>query len=588
MNALQSDVKYCVNYCVKDDVKNDVKNDVRIVKRFAVFASAALVAVNGCASAVMNTPATAAQAMASGDATISIIPRPAQVSRGAGEFTVTAATEIWTDAGSVAMGRQLARYLEPATGYVLNIRSGGTPGSGIVLRRDPSLARLGPEGYALDITPAQVLARAASDTGLFYALQTIRQLLPPAIFREARVTNVAWTMPAVSIEDRPRFAWRGSHLDVARHFMPKEFVKKHIDLLALHKMNVFHWHLTEDQGWRLEIRKYPRLTEIGGWRKQTLVGRQQGSRDTTAWQFDGIRHGGFYTQDDAREIVAYAAARFITVVPEIEMPGHALAAIAAYPELGIDPTRQLEVGTRFGVYSDILNADATTVAFMQDVLSEVLDIFPGQFIHIGGDEADKAQWRTSERIQARIRELGLKDEHELQSWFIHQMDNFLTARGRRLVGWDEILDGGLAPNATVMSWRGTQGGLAAARAKHDVVMAPNGFTYLDHYQSRNTAVEPIAIGGFLPLERVYSFEPVPAELEPEFARHILGAQAQLWTEYMKEPKKVEYMAWPRLAAIAEVVWTPVAQKDYAGFLGRLGTHTARLRALDVGFREIDR
>jgi hexosaminidase len=455
-----------------------------------------------------------------------------------------------------------------------------------VLRRDPSIGGVDDEGYVLEVSSERVIARAGGDRGLFYAVQTIRQLLPPAIFREGRVANVEWTIPAVSIEDAPRFAWRGSHLDVGRHFMPKEFIKKHLDLMALHKLNTFHWHLTEDQGWRLEIRKYPRLTEVGAWRRHTIVGRQAGGRDTTRWVFDSVPHGGYYTQDDAREIVAYAAERHITVVPEIEMPGHALAAIAAYPELGITGA-QLQVGTRWGVYSDILNADSTTVAFMQEVLSEVLEIFPGPFIHIGGDEANKAQWRTSERIQGRIRELGLQNENELQSWFIHQMDDFLTRRGRRLIGWDEILEGGLAPNATVMSWRGNEGALAAARAGHDVVMAPNGWTYLDHYQSRNTAAEPVAFGGFLPLERIYAFDPVPEGLEPQFARHILGAQAQLWTEYMKTPKKVEYMAWPRLSALAEVVWTPAGRRDYAGYLIRLETHLARLRALDVGYRPLE-
>jgi hexosaminidase len=523
----------------------------------------------------------------SADAAFPIIPRPVRLAPRAGRFTLTARTTIWADERSVPTARQLARYLEPATGFAFTVRTGGdAPSEGIVLTHDRELERLGPEGYALDVTPARVTARSAADRGLFYAVQTIRQLLPPPIFREAPVSNLAWTIPAVSIEDQPRFGWRGSHLDVARHFMPKEYIKKHLDLMALHKLNTFHWHLTEDQGWRLEIRKYPRLTEVGAWRRETLVGRMGSYRDSTSWVFDSTRHGGFYTQDDAREIVAYAAARHITVVPEIEMPGHALAAIASYPELGITGA-QLEVGRRWGVYSDILNADASTIAFMKDVLNEVMEIFPGTFIHIGGDEADKAQWRTSPRIQARISELGLANEEELQSWFIRQMDEFLTARGRRLVGWDEILEGGLAPNATVMSWRGTEGGLAAARAGHDVVMAPNGSTYLDYYQSRDTDAEPIAIGGFLPLERVYAYDPMPHELEPQFARHILGAQAQLWTEYMKEPKKVEYMAFPRLSAFSEVAWSPADAKDYSRFLIRLRTHLERLQALDVNYRPVN-
>ncbi len=524
-------------------------------------------------------------ALRASDATlIAVIPRPVSVTPGSGHFRLTSRTVIWTDASSAAVGRQLARYLEPATGFSFAVRIGGSvPANAIVLRRDAGLRRLGSEGYTLGVRSTGITARAPDAAGLFYAVQTLRQLLPPEIFREAPVTGVEWRIPVVAIEDSPRFGWRGAHLDVGRHFMPKEFVKKYIDLLALHKLNTFHWHLTEDQGWRLEIEKYPLLTEVGAWRRESLVGRQGSQRDTTQWLYDGERHGGFYTRDDAREIVAYAQARHITVVPEIEMPGHALAAIAAYPELGVTGEK-LEVGRRWGIYSDILNAEPSTVAFMKDVLAEVLEVFPSRFIHIGGDEADKAKWRTSPRIAARIAELGLKDEHELQSWFIRQMDDFLSARGRRLVGWDEILEGGLAPNATVMSWRGTDGGVAAARAGHDVVMAPTSHTYLDYYQSQAIDAEPIAIGGFLPLERVYSFDPMPPELEARFARHVLGGQAQVWTEYMKTPKKVEYMAFPRLTALAEAVWTPAALKDYANFRARLDVHLARLSALDVNFR----
>jgi hexosaminidase len=301
--------------------------------------------------------------------------------------------------------------------------------------------------------------------------------------------------------------------------------------------------------------------------------------------FDGQRHGGYYTQDDIREIVAYARARFINVVPEIEMPGHAQAAIAAYPELGNTGAR-LAVMTIWGVSENILNPEERTIAFMQDVLSEVLELFPGPFIHIGGDEAVKIQWKTSPRAQARMRELGLRDEEELQSWFIHRMDEFLTARGRRLVGWDEILEGGLAPNATVMSWRGISGGVTAARAGHDVVMAPGSHTYFDHYQSENRAGEPLAIGGFTPIEKVYAFDPMPDSLEPQFRRHILGAQAQVWTEYIKTPKQVEYMAFPRMSALAEALWTPVERKDYADFSGRILPHLERLRILDVNFRPL--
>ena len=517
---------------------------------------------------------------------LSVIPQPVRVEPGAGVFTLTASTAITTDAATREVGATLAAYLFPATGYRLPVRAAAVGGGAraIAIRIDTSLARLGDEGYRLDVTPAAVSIRAFKPAGAFYGVQTLRQLLPPEIFREATVSGVTWTVPAVSIEDSPRFVWRGAHLDVGRHFMPKEFVKKYIDLLALHKMNRFHWHLTEDQGWRVEIKKYPRLTEIGGWRSGTLIGRQRGYADSTQWRFDGERHGGFYTQDDVREIVAYAAARFVTIVPEIEMPGHAQAAISAYPERG-NTGNTIDVGRRWGVYPGILNADEETIRFMQDVLTEVLALFPGRYVHIGGDEAPKVEWQASPRAQARIRELGLKDEHELQSYFIRRMDEFLTAQGRSLVGWDEILEGGLAPNAVVMSWRGTEGGIAAAQADHDVVMTPTSHTYFDYYQSRDTLTEPMAIGGYLPLETVYGYEPVPAELTPAQARHVLGSQGQLWTEYMPGPRQVEYMAFPRLCALAEVVWTPPARKDFADFSARLTTHLKRLAILDVNYRK---
>ena len=531
-----------------------------------------------CGAALVSGRSVSAQPSSS----IAVIPQPGKVTERSGRFALTGRTAIWTDAAAAAIGRQFAAYVEPATGFTLRVHSGGSaPASGIQFRIDRSLARLGPEGYVLDVRPARIVARASAAAGLFYAVQTLRQLLPPQIFRDAPAGQTAWTIPSVSIEDQPRFGWRGAHLDTGRHFMPKEFVKKYIDLIALHKLNTFHWHLTEDQGWRLEIKQYPKLTEVGAWRKETIVGRNR--RDAQA-QYDGKRHGGLYTQEDAREIVAYAKARFVTVVPEIEMPGHAMAAIASYPELGLgDP---VEVATRWGVFSDILNAEPATVTFMQNVLTEVMAIFPGRYIHVGGDEADKTKWKANERIQARIKELGVGDEHGLQSWFIRQMDAFLTRHGRRLVGWDEILEGGLAENAVVMSWRGTKGGIDAARAGHDVVMAPTSNTYLDYAQSKDLSREPIGQSAVLPIETVYAYEPLPDELEPQFTKHVLGAQAQLWTEYMATPKDVEYMAYPRLSALAEVVWTPRERKDYAAFTARLAAHAERLRALDVNFRPL--
>jgi hexosaminidase len=515
------------------------------------------------------------------DSTFAIVPRPVHVTpRGGGSFTLTASTVITTDAASRALGGQLADYLFPATGFRLVVAAVGA-GRTISIRLDSTLAALGDEGYRLDVSSTRVTIRARRPAGAFYGIQTLRQLLPPAIFRQAKVTGTPWTIPAVSIEDYPRFSWRGMHLDVGRHFMPKEFVKKYIDLLALHKLNRFHWHLTEDQGWRMEIKQYPRLTAVGAWRRQTIIGKPD--NDSTKWRFDGQPHGGFYTQDDVREIVAYAQARFITIVPEIEMPGHSQAAIAAYPELG-NRADTLAPWTSWGVDENILNPGEPTIRFYQNVLTEVMSLFPGPWIHIGGDEAPKQQWKASALAQARMRELGLKTEDELQSYFTRRMDEFLTAHGRRLVGWDEILEGGLAPNAVVMSWRGEDGGIAAARAGHDVVMAPGSHTYFDHYQSADTTTEPFAIGGFLPLDTVYSYEPVPAALSDVEARHVLGSQGQVWTEYIPDAKHVEYMAFPRACALAEVLWTPKAERNFTDFTTRLATHLDRLRVLDVNYR----
>ena len=545
---------------------------------------AALVVPVAVALLSVGSTGGAQQVTSASDAVVSIVPQPESVTVGRGAFKLTPTTVIWTDAASADVARRFAASLTPATGLTIPVRIGAASATGIVLTRDARRTRLGAEGYELSVTSRRVLIRARERAGIFYGLQTIRQLLPAEVFRAAKVDSVTWTVPAVRIVDRPRFVWRGAHLDVGRHFMPKEFVKKYIDLLALQKMNSFHWHLTDDQGWRLEISKYPRLTEVGAWRTQTLVGHQP-SGDSTTWQYDGQRHGGFYTQDDVREIVAYARDRFVNVVPEIEMPGHALAAIAAYPQLGVTG-QPADVGMRWGVYANILNADESTVTFMQDVLTEVMALFPGPFIHVGGDEADKALWKTTPKIQDRIRELGLKDEHELQSWFIRRIDAFLTSHGRRLVGWDEILEGGLAPGATVMSWRGTAGGIEAARAGHDVIITPTSHTYLDYYQSRNTAGEPLAIGGFLPIETVYAFDPIPAELEPEHRARVLGAQGQLWTEYLAGPKQVEYMAFPRLTALAEVLWSQPERRNFGDFSTRLEEYLRRLSILDVAYRPL--
>jgi hexosaminidase len=530
---------------------------------------------------------TAQTSPASGS--IAVIPRPTTLTTGRGQFALTASTVIITDLELRAQGRQLAEMLNTPTGFDMAVHGGASPAAGfIALRLDRTLAKaLGEEGYRLDATTSGVTIGAATAHGVFHGMQTLRQLLPVDVYRQAKVTGITWSVPAVAIEDTPRFSWRGAHLDVARHFMPKEFVKKYIDLLAIQKMNMFHWHLTDDQGWRLEIKKHPKLTEVGAWRSQTLIGHdvRDSSPEAAQRKFDGVKHGGFYTQDDVREIVAYAAARFVTIVPEIEMPGHSQEVVAAYPELGCTDDA-VQPRTRWGVSPYLLNPSDRTVVFMQDVLTETMALFPSPWIHIGGDEAVKDQWKANPQVQARIKELGLKDENELQSWFIRQMDTFLTSHGRRLIGWDEILEGGLASNATVMSWRGFDGALASARSKHDAVLTPSEWTYFDSYQTRDTTNEPLAIGGFVPLEKVYTWEPMPNALEAGFQRHILGVQGQLWSEYLQNPKQVEYAAYPRLTALAEVGWTPTAERELDDFRSRLAVHLQRLKILDVNFRPL--
>jgi beta-glucosidase len=516
---------------------------------------------------------------------LSIVPWPASLTPGRGAFTITRATPIVVDAPLQAQGRLLAAALAPATGFTLAVRvARSASGALIALRQQPSLeGSRGAEGYRLAATPGAITIAAATPAGVFYGSQTLRQLLPPAIFEGRAARGVAWQVPSVTIEDTPRFSWRGSHLDVSRHFMPLDFVRRHLDLMALHKLNRFHWHLTDDQGWRIEIKQYPKLTDVAAWRKETIIGHERTGPDV---QFDGVRHGGFYTQDEIRQVVAYAAERFITVIPEIEMPGHSQAVVAAYPELG-STDGPVEPRTRWGVSEYLLNPEPSTIQFMQNVLGEVLELFPSPWIHIGGDEAVKTQWRENSRIQARIKSLGLQNEEELQSWFIRQMDTFLTARGRRLIGWDEILEGGLAENATVMAWRGIEPAVTAARTGHDAVLTPTSHTYFDYYQSSDTNSEPLAIGGFLPLDRVYTWEPMPAGLEPQYHGRILGVQGQLWTEYMPGPTQVEYMAFPRLSALAEVAWTPAGRRDLEAFRLRLAPHLDRLRALGVNVRPPD-
>ncbi|MFI8005347.1 beta-N-acetylhexosaminidase [Streptomyces sp. NPDC086010] len=488
----------------------------------------------------------------------------------------TESTERWLRG---TLGAAFALPLAPAP------KDAASSANTIELQVDRALE---PEGYLLGVDAVRgVRITGGSAAGVFWGAQTLRQLLGPEAFRRAPVrAGAERRIPFTEIEDAPRFGWRGLMLDVARHFMPKDGVLRMLDLLAAHKLNVFHFHLTDDQGWRIEIKRHPRLTEAGAWRARTKYGH----RASELW--DETPHGGYYTQDDIREIVAYAAERHIRVVPEIDIPGHSQAAISAYPELGntdVVDTSALSVWDTWGINPNVLAPTDNTLRFFEGVFEEVLDLFPvdtSPFIHVGGDECLKDQWKQSPAAQARMTGLGLADEYELQSWFIRHFDRWLTDRGRRLIGWDEILEGGLAEGAAVSSWRGYAGGVAAAEAGHDVVMCPEQQVYLDHRQDGGPD-EPMPIGFVRTLEDVYRFEPVPPGLSEEAAGHILGAQANVWTEVMQDRARVDYQVFPRLAAFAEAVWSPLpapAERDFAGFDRRMRAHYARLDALGVGYR----
>ncbi|MFE2485014.1 beta-N-acetylhexosaminidase [Streptomyces mirabilis] len=498
-----------------------------------------------------------------------------------------AETTLWAAPGTDTTERWLRATLGAALG--LPLRPGPQDARNAVrLLLDDTLE---PEAYKLGVVANWgIEIRGGGAAGVFWGAQTLRQLLGPDAFRRAPVRpGRAYGIAHQIIEDAPRFPWRGLMLDVSRHFMPKDGVLRHLDLMAAHKLNVFHFHLTDDQGWRVQIKRYPKLTEVGSWRARTKFGH----RASPLWEEKP--HGGFYTQDDIREIVAYAAERHIGVVPEIDIPGHSQAAIAAYPELGntdVIDTTSLTVWDTWGISKNVLAPTDNTLRFYEGVFEELLELFPADagpfsgFVHIGGDECAKDQWKRSPTAQARIRELGLADEDELQSWFVRHFDNWLSARGRRLIGWDEILEGGLAEGAAVSSWRGYQGGVTAARAGHDVVMCPEQQVYLDHRQAAGPD-EPVPIGYVRTLEDVYRFEPVPPELTEAEARHVLGTQANVWTEVMEDPARVDYQTFPRLAAFAEVAWSALpapAERDFADFERRVAAHYGRLDALGVAYR----
>jgi hexosaminidase len=497
---------------------------------------------------------------------IGIIPKPLFQEMNKGVFVLDENIRFISDTELNQVSNYLKLYIEE------NYQVSFTPqkeSKKIVFTSNDTISN--EEGYELKIGENSILIASKNSKGAFYAVQSLLQLMP------IKSNGLAIAIPCLELQDEPQFKYRGMHLDVGRHFFSVDFIKKYIDLMARLKMNTFHWHLTEDQGWRIEIKKYPKLQEIAAFRNETLVGHY----NDQPHKFDGKKYGGFYTQEQIKEVVAYANTRQVTIIPEIEMPGHSQAAIAAYPALGCTG-EQVEVATKWGVFDEVYCPKESTFKFLEDVIDEVVTLFPGKYIHIGGDEAPKTNWKRCAHCQRLIKEKGLKDEHGLQSYFIARMEKYINTKGKQIIGWDEILEGGLAPNATVMSWRGTSGAIEAAKEGHDVILTPGSHCYFDHYQSEDEN-EPLAIGGFLPLEKVYHFNPIPKELTEEESKYVLGAQGNVWTEYMKTEKQVEYMAFPRAVALSEVVWSSPENKNYSDFINRLEQYQKRLDQLDVNY-----
>ena len=498
-----------------------------------------------------------------------VVPLPQEVTLTNGNpFVLSPSTKIFYPEGNDKMKKNaefLASYIKEITGYELATAT-GQPGKGISLVIDQSIQN--PEGYQLTVSDNGIRIAGSTDAGVFYGIQTLRKSIPAT----AQGMNVE--LPAATINDYPRFAYRGMMLDVSRHFFPVDSVKTYLDILALHNQNTFHWHLSDDQGWRIEIKKYPELTQIGSKRKETVIGHNSGT-------YDGKEYGGFYTQDQIRDVINYAAERHITIIPEIDMPGHQLAALATYPELGCTGG-PYDVWGQWGVADDVICAgNEKSMQFLEDVLSEVIDLFPSEYIHVGGDEAGKSAWKKCPKCQALMTEKGMKSVDELQSYMIHRAEEFLNSKDRRLIGWDEILEGGLAPEATVMSWRGEDGGIKAARMGHDVVMTPGNYMYLDFYQA-DPKTQPYAIGGYTPIKKVYSYDPVPADsLTVEECRHILGVQANTWTEYIQTPEHLEYMMFPRALAVAEIGWTPQELRTWEDFKPRMNAHISKLQGMGI-------
>ncbi len=539
---------------------------------------------------------------------LSIIPEPKSIHLKEGTFLLSAFTQLLYSPEFKNVGNFIKNDLANFT----KDYTPGYPGS-ISLRFDPEID-LNEEGYHLDIDKTNnINITAKTEAGVFYAYQTLKQLLPPKVYQnkptvipKKSLEDMGYgqiledykqasqiikddnldslksiPIPCLTITDEPRYSWRGLMLDVGRHFMPVADIKKFIDSMVMHKLNTFHWHLTEDQGWRIEIKQYPKLTEVGAWRAETKIGHYFHDQ----YGFDGIPHGGFYTQEEVKEVVAYAAERFITVIPEIEMPGHSQAAIASYPEIGHVP-EGLPVRTNWGINTNALNVKDSTIQFYKNVLDEVMELFPSTYIHIGGDECTKTQWENDAYAQQKIAELGLGDEDGLQSWFIEQFDEYLSSKGRKLIGWDEILEGGLTKGATVMSWQGEKGGIAAANMGHDVVMSPTTYVYLDYYQG-NKKSEPLAISNLITLEHIYNWNPQPTEIAPDKVHHVIGGQGNIWTNYMKDMEQVMYMTYPRASAMSECLWSENDQKDFAKFNYKMQKHHLRLANADISLRYPD-
>ncbi|MDQ2719989.1 MAG: beta-N-acetylhexosaminidase [Bacteroidota bacterium] len=505
---------------------------------------------------------------------LTIVPKPVELTMHTGNFTINNSTIIIAAENAKHEAEMLNLYLKKLYGFSLPVKNtlqNVKSQNAIVFDLLKDSKRK--DAYTLEVGSNKIMIISAGNEGLFYGIQTLLQLLPDQVSEKS---NHTYQIPQLSIKDYPRFQYRGMHLDVGRHFFGVDFVKKYIDYLAYQKFNTFHWHLTEDQGWRIEIKRYPRLTSIGAFRNGTIIGHYPGTGN------DNTREGGFYTQAQIKEIVKYAQDCFITVIPEIEMPGHASAAIAAYPELSCFPNESTKISTTtpwagsrdgkqvqqtWGVFPDVFNPSDYTFKFLENVLDEVMQLFPSKYIHIGGDECPKENWKRSAFCQKLIKDKNLKDEEGLQSYFIQRIEKYLNSKGKRIIGWDEILEGGIAPNATIMSWRGEEGGITAAKDKHDVIMTPGSYVYFDHAQ--NKPEDSVTIGGYLPLETVYNYEPVPKELSADQAKYVLGAQANVWTEYISNTKKVEYMIFPRMSALSEVLWSPKEKKNWNNFSAEL-------------------